>query len=181
LSAAGHVPSQIRLNSLTMSVVLAAAGRSLAAVRSLRSFSTANARSEFLVATACSLSAFCLLTSFSTARVQALLGAVPRPIWSLVAGKSRLDAAAGAFAPANTNRRSMSWQAGHKKVRCSNPGRIVGSARTASIRTISVLHTKHRIALNHSFSNETYGAWGAKDVQACPHGCSQHLAVCGHR
>jgi hypothetical protein len=60
--------------------------------------------------------------------------------------------AEGVLAPAYASRRSMSWQAGHKKVRCSNPGSVVGSAWTASIRTISVLQTKHRIALNHSFT-----------------------------
>jgi hypothetical protein len=33
-----------------------------------------------------------------------------------------------------------------------------GSAWTASVRTISELQTKHRIALNRSFINEPYDA-----------------------
>jgi hypothetical protein len=60
--------------------------------------------------------------------------------------------------PAYASRRSTSWQAGHKNVRCSKPGSVVGSAWAASIRTISALQTKHRIALNRSFINEPYDA-----------------------
>ena len=66
--------------------------------------------------------------------------------------------AEGALAPAYAKRRSTPWQAGHRKVRCSKPGNVVGSAWTASIRTISVLQNKHRIALNHSFIKEVHGA-----------------------
>jgi len=42
----------------------------------------------------------------------------------------------------------MLLQAEHKNVWCSHPGSVVGSAETASISTILVLQTKHRIALN---------------------------------
>jgi len=133
LSAVGTGSSQMRLSSLTKSMVLAVDGRSLAALSPLRT------------------------------------------VWS-----SRC-ASAGALAPVNTSRRSMSRQTEHENVRCSNPGKTVGSARTASIRTISALHTKHRIALNQSFTNETYGALGAEGVQACRCGCSQRLAVSGDR
>jgi hypothetical protein len=52
-------------------------------------------------------------------------------------------------------------KAGHKKVRCSKFGNVVGSAWTASIRTISALQNKHRIALNRSFINEVHGARGS--------------------
>jgi hypothetical protein len=38
---------------------------------------------------------------------------------------------------------------------------VVGSACTASIRTISALQNKHRIALNRSFINEVHGARGS--------------------
>ena len=105
----------MRLNSPIISVVRAVNGRSLTAVRPLlRGFSTADAWPEPFFANVCSsLRAFCQLTSFSTARIQALvLGAVPRPIWSLVVGKRRV----GVFAPVNTSRRSMSWQCEHKNV-----------------------------------------------------------------
>jgi hypothetical protein len=73
-----------------------------------------------------SLSAFCFLTSFSTARVHLV------------------------FTPMNNSRRSMRLQAEHKNVWCSNPGSVVGSAGTASIKSISALHTKHRIAVSPS-------------------------------
>jgi hypothetical protein len=69
--------------------------------------------------------------------------------------------AEGALAPAYAKRRSTPWQVGHKKVRCSKPGNVVGSAWTASIRTISALQNKHRITLNRSFINEVHGARGS--------------------
>jgi len=68
----------------------------------------------------------------------------------------------------NTNRRSMSRQAEHEKVRCSNPGKMVGSAKTASIRTISALQTKHRIAVNQSFTNEPMVLLGPKAFKRIP-------------
>jgi hypothetical protein len=46
-------------------------------------------------------------------------------------------------------------------VRCSKFGNVVGSACTASIRTISALQNKHRIALNRLFINEVHGARGS--------------------
>jgi hypothetical protein len=49
----------------------------------------------------------------------------------------------------------MRLQAEHKNVWCSNPGSVVGSAGTASINSISALHTKHRIAVSPS----PMGAW----------------------
>ena len=68
--------------------------------------------------------------------------------------------AEGPLAPAYAKRRSTPWQAGHKKVRYSKLGNVVGSAWTASIRTISALQNKHRIVLNRSFINEVHGARG---------------------
>jgi hypothetical protein len=49
----------------------------------------------------------------------------------------------------------MRLQAEHKNVWCSNPGSVVGSAGTASIKSISALHAKHRIAVSPS----PRGAW----------------------
>ena len=81
-----------------------ASGRGFAVRPLLRGFSTADAWSELFDANACSsLSAFCFLTSFSTARVQLLDD-----------GRD--------FAPMNNSRRSMWLQAEHKNVWCSNPG-----------------------------------------------------------
>ena len=95
-------------------------------------FSTADAGSELFDANACSSwSALCFLTSFSTARVHLV------------------------FTPMNNSRRSMRLQAEHKNVWCSNPGSVVGSAGTASIKSISALHAKHRIAVSPS----PMGAW----------------------
>jgi hypothetical protein len=79
--------------------------------------------------------------------------------------------AEGALAPAYAKRRSTPWQAGHRKVRCSKLGNVVGSAWTAAIRTISVLQNKHRIALNRSFINEVHGAHGAYCDQASRDQC----------
>ena len=50
-------------------------------------------------------------------------------------------------------------------------GNVVGSASTASIRTISALQNKHRIALNRSFINEVHGAEGAYCDQASRDEC----------
>jgi hypothetical protein len=96
----------MRLNSPIKSVVLAVDGRGLTAARPLlRGFSTADAWSEVFDANACSSwSAFCFLTSFSTACVHLV------------------------FTPMNNSRRSMRLQAEHKNVWCSNPGSVVGSA-----------------------------------------------------
>jgi hypothetical protein len=143
------------LNSPIKSVVLAVDGRVLTAVRPLlRGFSAADAWSELFDANVCStLSAFCFLTSFSTARVHLV------------------------FAPVNNSRRSMSLQEVHKNVWCSHPGSVVGSAGTTSIKSISALHTKHRIA-QLVLQNETHGAEGARDDQARP---SRELSGCaGH-
>ena len=120
LSATGRGSSQMRLNSPIISVVPAVNGRSLTAVRPLlQGFSTADAWSELFDANVCSsLSAFCFLTSFSTARVYLV------------------------FAPVNNSRRSMTLQAEHKNVWCSHPGSVVGSAETASISTISPHHAQ---------------------------------------
>jgi hypothetical protein len=68
--------------------------------------------------------------------------------------------AEGPLAPAYAKRRSTPRQAGHKKVRYSKLGNVVGSAWTASIRTISALQNKHRIVLNRSFINKVHGARG---------------------
>src|SRR5436190_8284326 len=57
----------------------------------------------------------------------------------------------------NNNRRSLRLQAEHKNVWCSNPGSVVGSAGTASINSISALHTRHRIAVSPS----PIGGWCA--------------------
>jgi hypothetical protein len=104
-----------------------ASGRGFAVRPLLRGFSTADAWSELFFANACSsLSAFCLLTSFSTARTQVLDD-----------GRD--------FVPVNSSRRSISLQAEHENVWCSNPG-SVASAGTAPMKTISALHIKHRIA-----------------------------------
>ena len=77
-----------------------ASGRGFAVRPLLRGFSTADACSELFFANACSfLSAFCLLTSFSTARTQVLDD-----------GRD--------FVPVNSSRRSISLQAEHKNVWC---------------------------------------------------------------
>jgi hypothetical protein len=55
------------------------------------------------------------------------------------------------------------------------------SARAASIRTISALQTKHRIALNQSFTNKAYGACATERVQGRPDRCSQRLAASDHK
>ena len=89
-----------------------ASGRGFAVRPLLRGFSTADAWWELFFANACSsLSAFCLLTSFSTARTQVLDD-----------GRD--------FVPVNSSRRSISLQAEHENVWCSNPG-SVASAGTA--------------------------------------------------
>ena len=122
-----------------------ASGRGFAVRPLLRGFSTADAWSELFFANACSsLSAFCLLTSFSTARTQVLDD-----------GRD--------FVPVNSSRRSISLQAEHKNVWCLSPGRVA-SAGTAPSKTISALHIKHRIA-QLLLRNHAHGAEGARDDQ----------------
>ena len=130
-----------------------ASGRGFAVRPLLRGFSTADAWSELFFANACSsLSAFCLLTSFSTARTQVLDD-----------GRD--------FVPVNSSRRSISLQAEHENVWCSNPG-SVASAGTAPIKAISALHCKHRIA-HYSFAIRNT----ARDDQARPTIVQQGQAV----
>ncbi len=116
-----------------------ASGRGFAVRPLLRGFSTADAWWELFFANACSsLSAFCLLTSFSTARVHLV------------------------FTPMNNSRRSMRLQAEHKNVWCSNPGSVVESAGTASINTQRCTPSTASLLVLHQWAHRV------RDDQAGP-------------